>query len=90
MIHRTARRHRVLLLDYRHADTPAREVGGPYTWAEALHASRQFAVGAAAALPEYPGRTLQVVALTRGAQVVLSAPGSAALVLEFFIAEDES
>ena len=26
---RTARRHRVMLLDYRHTDTPAREVGGP-------------------------------------------------------------
>ena len=85
-----ARRHRVLLLDYRHADTPAREVGGPYTWAEALHAARQFAVGAQAALPvSNTGRELVLV--DRPGAVLLSsvAPGSAAVVLEFIVTEDE-
>lgn len=87
---RTARRYRVLLLDYRHTDTPAREVGGPYTWAEALHAARQFAVGAQAALPvSNTGRELVLV--DRPGAVLLSsvAPGSAAVVLEFIVTEDE-
>ena len=86
----SARRHRVLLLDYRHAPTPAREVGGPYTWAEALHAARQFAVGAQAALPvSNTGRELVLV--DRPGAVLLSsvAPGSAAVVLEFIVTEDE-
>ena len=88
---RTARRHRVLLLDYRHADTPAREVGGPYTWAEALHAARQFAVGAQAALPvSNTGRELVLVDRPGGVLLSAVAPGSAAVVLEFIVTEDES